>query len=187
MWIEFLSLWSERRRAQYLLREEVQRVLSIDDGVWPSVFSDQAIGGGMLPIHIGGPKIPDWVGIDSPLWEDLGALQSFIADNDSTLIRPFWVVAYSGLGGSIDTRVSDEWTLLGYDVADGIAISGLSNCGYTEQERVDVRSRGWDLDLNEYHLFSTFSTANEFREYSNTRVGEHAPFSVIGIHLIDTF
>lgn len=187
MWLEFATLWDARRQAQYLLRQNVSRVLSVDGSVWPSVFDEEAIGADMKRITIGGPDMPDYVGVDSPLWENLESLRDFVGKSDPRLVRPFWIVAFSGLGGSTNACVSDTWTFLGYDVADGAATSGLSNCGYTESDRAVVLSQGWQLDLNDFHLFSSVKAANEFREFSNSRVTEHSPFSVVGLYLVDEF
>ena len=72
-----------------------------------------------------------------------------------------------------------SWQLLGYDVADP-GISGLSNCGYTDEERPAAVAR-WGPLLNEHHLFRRVEDADAFRVYSDARVSEHAPFFVLGL------
>jgi hypothetical protein len=71
-------------------------------------------------------------------------------------------------------------TLLGYDVADAARLSGLSNCGYTEEEIRDL-SPVWAKHLNSFGLFSALDDAVAFRELSDQRVVEHAPFWVYGL------
>jgi hypothetical protein len=77
-------------------------------------------------------------------------------------------------------RVRDpNWRFLGFDVTDGGFISGLSNCGYTEEERRILVSQ-WGARLNSHHLFDDIAHAFAFRSLTNQRVAEHAPFFVIG-------
>jgi hypothetical protein len=74
------------------------------------------------------------------------------------------------------------WSFLGYDVADP-SISGLSNCGYSEEDRREL-APVWGPRLNAHHLFDKLEHADEFRTLTDTRVPEHAPFFVIGLWLI---
>ncbi len=80
--------------------------------------------------------------------------------------------------------VSDEWTLLGFDVADAGLVSGLSNCGYDQAEIAALRS-SWATHLNEHHLFTDVRRAFSFRDLSDPRVPEHAPFFVYGLYLLE--
>ncbi len=73
-----------------------------------------------------------------------------------------------------------EWELLGYDVSDGFLLSGLSNCGYREDESEELK-RKFGGNLNQYHLFGDLEAAREFREIRNEQVPEHAPFFVYGL------
>jgi hypothetical protein len=76
------------------------------------------------------------------------------------------------------------WSLLGYDVADGALTSGLSNCGYDPSERPSLR-RDWAGELNEHHLFEDPAAARAFRDVTDARVPEHAPFLVYCLLRID--
>ena len=85
-------------------------------------------------------------------------------------------------------KISPNWTFLGYDVVEGEfggVISGLTNCGYTKDEKKIIKNNGWENDLNSYHLLNSIEVANEFRKFTNKRVSEHAPFYVFGIYLIE--
>jgi hypothetical protein len=85
---------------------------------------------------------------------------------------------------SIDSPLSasEKWFLLGYDVCDSGYISGLSNCGCIKEDgTVEDREKQWGIHLNDYHLFNSIEKSFEFREFSNNRVKEHAPFFVTGI------
>jgi hypothetical protein len=76
-----------------------------------------------------------------------------------------------------------NWQFLGFDIADGGFISGLSNCGYEDAER-DGLAAEWAQYLNRRHLFDDLQRAFQFRELTNARVPEHAPFFVIRLWLI---
>lgn len=76
-----------------------------------------------------------------------------------------------------------EWRLLGFDVADAGLTSGLSNCGYPQTELATLRTT-WASDLNEHHLFTEVERALAFRDVTNRRVPEHAPFSVYALYMV---
>ncbi|QRK05845.1 hypothetical protein JQX13_37765 [Archangium violaceum] len=58
-------------------------------------------------------------------------------------------------------------------------------CGYTESEAPGLRAQ-WSGHLNEHHLLGDLGRALEFRDASDERVPEHAPFFVFGLWLIET-
>jgi hypothetical protein len=63
-------------------------------------------------------------------------------------------------------------------------LSGLSNCGYEPPERATFR-RDWARRLNDHHLFEDLATARGFRDATDGRVSEHAPFFVFALFRID--
>jgi hypothetical protein len=161
--------------SMYLLRDDVDRVLSVDTMLWPSVAENA----------------PEWIGANNPLWEDLENLERHLPSSSLyTLIAVTWHIEPGEGAGMIGpyegpttpANRDANWTLLGYDVADP-GISGLSNCGYSEEERRRL-APVWGRRLNSHHLFDNLEHAFEFRAITNTRVPEHAPFFVIGLWLI---
>ena len=82
--------------------------------------------------------------------------------------------------GRMSAAPPDDWTLLGYDVADHGLTGGLSNCGYHEAEKPNWQQR-WAGRLNDYGLLTTIDDAEAFAEASDARVSEHAPFFVYGL------
>jgi len=70
--------------------------------------------------------------------------------------------------------------LLGYDVADASWISGLTNCGYAPEDKKRLSS-SWLPRLNSYGLLKELDDAIKFRDVSNLRAPDHAPFWVFGI------
>jgi len=67
-----------------------------------------------------------------------------------------------------------------YDVADG-GISGLSNCGYRDDDEALVPRAVWAPRLNEHGLFDDVEHAVAFRGLTDRRAPEHAPFAVYGL------
>jgi hypothetical protein len=185
------------RPTQFLLRTDLDDILSADTMVWPSIFTPTATPdtGPELPL-------PEWIGMNAPFWDDLNALQKAVPP-DFGQEHPFWIIAatwHTDIGfkeeekreGKIlgphiapttPQRRDSRWQFLGFDITDS-GISGLSNCGYEDSERARLAAE-WGPDLNRYHLFESIERAFEFRALTNARVPEHAPFFVIGLWLID--
>jgi hypothetical protein len=141
--------------------------------------------------------------MNNPFWEDLGALRKATATTESGQGGAFWLIAatwhtdlgFEGearqkgkfLGPYVESttpeRPDTAWQFLGFDITDGGFISGLSNCGYDDAER-DGLAAEWARHLNRDHLFEDLQAAFKFRNLTNARVLEHAPFFVIGLWLI---
>lgn len=196
------DLWDRSRREVFLLRTEVAKPLSVDPIVWPSVFdTGQGIG---LPdperrrLGLAGIPTPPWTGANAGLWKDLDAMKNYLAENWANP-QPNAVIAVSWfsnryftdagkvgpyVGETVPPIRNSEWAFLGFDVADGSLVSGLTNCGYTEPEARDLRA-DWQVHLNDHHLLVELAEAFRFRELANERIREHAPFFVFGLHLVE--
>jgi hypothetical protein len=178
------SAWNAERRELFLLRPDVERPLSVDTAVWPSVYGE--------PPHV------EWHGPNQSLWDDLERMDERLQAIPSTArwrIAVGWLVenagAHTGPGATppyiAETRpgaAAEAWSVIGFDVADGWLTSGLTNCSYLASERAIFR-RDWSGELNEHHLFESPATARAFRDASNRRVPEHAPFFVFALLRID--
>jgi hypothetical protein len=187
MWQEFHITWSQERKANFLLRHDIEKPLSTDTMVWPSVFDE--VGELAPPVYRGSLS----------LWDDLRKMGDFIEARWITTSMPFWIVGVTLISGDFSSQQeamgyptlptlnlpagSEDWTLLGYDVSDHSLLSGLSNCGYWEEEKPEYKKR-WGQHLNRYHLFAEVQPAIEFKEITDLRVPEHAPFFVYGLYLI---
>jgi hypothetical protein len=187
MWQEYHIIWSRERKDQYLLREDIKKPLSTDTMVWPSVFG--AVDELHPPVHRGSLS----------LWDDLEEMRDFMVARNITAHIFFWTIGITLVSGEFGAGQeamgyptlsalslpagSEHWALLGYDVSDHSLLSGLSNCGYWEDEKSEYTQR-WGKHLNHYHLFSEVEPAVEFKEVSDRRVPEHAPFFVYGLYLI---
>jgi hypothetical protein len=187
MWQEFLVSWSQERKEPYLLRSDIKKPLSTDTMVWRSVFEE-----------VQELEPPVWRGA-LDLWDDLGKMADFLKARRVTSHISFWIVGVTLVSGEFGEQQeamgyptlpaldlpagSEGWTLLGYDVSDHSLLSGLTNCGYTDEEKPELQKQ-WGLCLNRYHLFDDVQIAVEFKEITDQRVPEHAPFFVYGLYLI---
>ncbi len=84
-------------------------------------------------------------------------------------------------------RIQAGWNLLGYDVSDSGFTSAVSNMGFTSGDNVPSLRERWGPCLNKHHLFDRAEDAVSFKELSNQRIPEHAPFSVFGLWEISSY
>lgn len=184
MWLQMDVTWPESRKAIYLLRADVTKVLSVDSHVWP---------GAVLGVEKNVRAPTQWR--DLGLWENLHHLQEYLQQNAAAIQRPYQVIGitllrtvlpvqeqemWASLAPPTPASLSKEWMFLGYDVADEGFISGLSNCGY-EADELHLRT-GWERYLNEWHLFTQREQAIKFQRMTDQRVEEHAPFCIYGLY-----
>ncbi|HXH85088.1 MAG TPA: hypothetical protein VNN07_19420 [Candidatus Tectomicrobia bacterium] len=194
-------LWTPERRARFLLRRDAAPVLSVDVAVWPSVF-DTGQGIGLAAAErerwrFAGLPTPPWTGANDGLWEDLAAMRAHAAAQAATCpphvaIAVTWLQPDGVEPGPVGPHPAathpaapdPAWPCAGLDVADGSRLSGLSNCGYGEDEAAALVAR-WAPRLNRWHLFDDPQDALAFREVADARIPEHAPFFVYGLYLVD--
>ncbi|OEU47477.1 MAG: hypothetical protein BA861_10570 [Desulfobacterales bacterium S3730MH5] len=79
MWIDFNVIWNTERRSTFLIREDISQIFSTDSLVWPSVFNvyphlETQIDWSQTR-QLSGPELPEWIGPNSPLWENLQNLK----------------------------------------------------------------------------------------------------------------
>ncbi len=178
MW---LPAWPPQRQLTYCLRPDVEKVLSADSWVWPSVFDlepdlrrpagccfVQDMWGhlkSMIEAGCAGQVDPDklsWI-----------IAIVFVPDMSTADALPFWA---SEPRIPSPSALDSRWEFLGYDVADDFLLSGLSGCGYSPDTDSAQLRQQWASHLNKYHLFCDLSHAKEFRNLSDARVPEHSPF-----------
>ena len=193
--------WDTGRRRAFLLRDDVVRPLAAGGTfTWPSVF-DTGQASGMAEEQrrregFAGIKTPQWIGANCGLWADLEQMRRYLGERADqlayTLVAVSWI---SRLGFREDTPVGPYreptaprapepgWQRLGLDVADGSLVSGLSECGYTDEETPEARER-WAGALNSHHLFEDEGAALDFAGFCDTRLPRHAPFFVFGVYRV---
>jgi len=176
--------WDISRRETFLLKDDVDMVLSSDQSVWSSIFDVWQL---ELPTNFG------WV---QGLWSKLDNLQEFVVSSNISAKSLCWTM---GVTQFLDEMVIDEtglailsfnpssvqesWSFLGYDVAEQPLLSGLSNMGYRDDDKSYAINR-FAHALNNYHLFDNYDTAQEFVMWNQSRDVAHGPWFVTGIYKI---
>jgi len=160
--------WTTDRRSQFLLSSRSTFALSVDSNVWEQPFRAEQL-------HA---KV-----VDGRLWQDFGlwadptplidyARRKRLPASDYRVID-IWRMDRSE---SESIPVPEEFVFLGYDIADEALTSGLMGCGYDDH---DMALHGHFANfLNDFHLFDDIAVAHSFRDATDARVPEHAPFFV---------
>ena len=195
------EFWNQENRDRFLLRPETAWPLSVDPLVWPSVFYS-TIFREASKLPYGNIEVDPLVD-DGKYWLNLEQMKAFYARHkkankegiaiaiqlfsEKSLVED--IISYKEpdgiqcgitLGHTCPDKLPANSEFLGYDVADASWISGLTNCGYISEEKMDL-SKVWAPRLNSFGLLSTLEDAAEFRRLCDDRVSEHAPFWVYGI------
>jgi len=187
--------WTPSRRAAFLLRPEIETPASVDSLVWPSRF---VFPGAFVARHPDGLErvtapIAHPLQQCLDLWPTADAMAAhFAACGAGGDAIPIAVAlcaepAASGswtalLGSSAATWAPHAgWLPLGFDIADGSLTSGLSNCGYRDDE-VSALRNDWASEVNDFGLFEHLEAAQAFRAVTDARVPEHQPFEVYRLY-----
>jgi hypothetical protein len=178
---------------RFLLRADVEKALSADVAVWPTIFVNADVGHlGLEDLDLGknGVLFEGWSGGLQGLFASLPDLLERVAVPPPEPSRPFDIVAFTApehpqpaLGATDPSDLDPGWQLRGYDIVDPWLLSGLSNCGFMDRESGRLRAR-WAPHLNRWHLFESLDEARAFCEVSDARVPEHAPFIPCGIQVL---
>jgi hypothetical protein len=189
--------WNPERRANFLCRLDAESPLSVDTGVWPSLFE-------RFP-----GRLPAWTGRVQGLWADLTQLREAVRGIEDLCLVAVAVdrascsqpaekaleqylrgVTPEGEPGPYPEpheiaqphTLDSGWDFLGCDVADFLGVSGLSNAGFlSDRENAEALRKKWGSRLNRFHLFDDLADARAFRAFADQRVSEHAPFFVMGL------
>ncbi len=173
-------------REVMLLRPEVELPFSVDTHIWPTHF--------LYYPHIRvDSREPPLIATDQEcecdFWLNLTQMRRLLSENGRTailiaveLLAPENVTFAKFASPNIYSKtepksVPGDSICLGFDVADSGFWSGLSNCGYSEAERAELRPK-WHGRINDFGLLKSEQDALEFRDLSDARVPEHAPFWV---------
>jgi hypothetical protein len=174
--------WDQKRRSVFLLNPELKWPISIDENVWPPFFEF-------------GER--DSQTYQTGFWRNLQDLRScflkqkkrwqraivigvvLISKHNLRKDKWWWPLLRRGLSMEL---LPEHWAFLGYDVADSLRISGLSNCGWVDPLETDFAKKEWCPRLNEFGLFEKLDDAMAFRDEMDRRVLSHAPFYVYGLY-----
>ena len=173
-------------REVMLLRPEIELPFSVDTHIWPTHFL-------YYPHFRIDFREPPLIETDQEcgcdFWLNLTQMRRRLAENGRAailiaveLLAPenvtFSEFASANIYSTTEPKsVPDGSIFLGFDVADSGFWSGLSTCGYSEAERAELRPK-WQGRINDFGLLKSEQDALEFRDLSDARVPEHAPFWV---------
>lgn len=183
-------MWDQLRRQLFLLRNEVRLPLSTDPLVWPSAWT---------PLSTARTLVSAARGLEG-FEHNLQMLEQRLSREAPP--GPFYLIAVTmpqaGEGNSEEIgrlrefarttkapKVAITSAFLGYDVADFSMISGLTNCGYPP-DQLDALRHDWVPYINDDHLFSELEPATRFRDLTNSRIPQHAPFFIFGVYRLTT-
>lgn len=191
--------WDTARRERYLIRPDVECPVSVDTVVLPSIFefSDDGKGGTGTNKIVVRPMGMHQLAFK--IWRDKNSMIKVLTEHsgrsDGAAVLSVAIVAVDGalralgspweevLDETVEPEVlGDDWQLIGYDVADRYLTSGLSNCGYDENEKKKLPIKNWAARINDYGLLERLDWAVEFKQLTDQRVREHAPFLVFGLY-----
>jgi hypothetical protein len=190
--------WPTERREQFLLVPEILWPLSVDEAVWPTVF-----------VYSSSASKKPWPPITKPidrgytvdgLWSNLPLMRKIYESSrtdravqaieiavalfaDEKLIESNFqspLVDKQVVSTIVPPEVPSQNSFLGFDIADSRLYSGLSNCSYSLADWKSLRTE-WASKLNKNGLIEKFDDAMRFRETTDQRVPEHAPFWVFGL------
>ena len=131
------AIWTTETPKEFLLRQDVVKLLSTDDLIWPSIF-DTAEAPAFTAAErskpgLNGLPLPEWIGANRPLWNDFEKLKEYASKVDLAS-RPFWLIAITLDSDKSNTEPfsapliqftrSVSWQFLGFDVSDSGLLSG---------------------------------------------------------------
>jgi len=203
--LESETICNPDQRNLFLFRSDVLQTFSTDPMVWPSVFDFDEVS---CHPYVGFYQNL-WEDLDN-LQENLKTVTNCQLEPAFVIAitllygicemaeKQAWDALLRGVSpikgqtsqpavmpSTIPATLDNAWSFLGYDVSDQWGLSALSNCGFNpETDDIQALRTIWGSRLNKHHLFDRLDDAIAFRELSNKRIEEHAPFFIFGIWLI---
>jgi len=211
LWLDTDLQWTDDKKHEYLLHNNITKPLSVDSYIWYSVFSEestpriwqdiprkstyQTVEWDNTFMESRQLVLPD-IYRPRTIWTSLNSLRSYIADNWKNDWKPCAIIAVQEVfleseeedeePVNIEPNVVDEsWKLLGYDVADYELYTGLHG-GLPVTGLADQIKPEWIEKLNEFHLFTDPQVAFDYIEFANIRKASHQPYYVYGLYLVET-
>lgn len=182
----------ESSRRRFLLRPDIDFALSVDSNVWPTVFDYNPRLAAIMG-SVGESLIDVDNDCGGGLWLNLDRMKERLKrDSKPAIIISVAIVLHDSLliddvdsplrwADPIPKELSPGNTLLGYDVANAGLLSGLLNCGYSDEELEHLVPL-WRSRINRVGLIEQLRDALEFRLLTETRTGVHGPFFVFGLY-----
>jgi hypothetical protein len=169
------TFWTAALRNEFLLNPAVAWPLSIDAWMWPSVFFSNVFQDGTRTSYATIDVDPSadvgdyWLNLEEMLayyeahkppasWAVSVAIELYSEKSLNEDIVP--CVESDGiecalwLHATVPRTVPHGSELLGYDIADAASISGLTNCGYTDEDQRALRP-AWAPRRNAFGLLKS--------------------------------
>ncbi|MEQ8672660.1 MAG: hypothetical protein RLP44_26155 [Aggregatilineales bacterium] len=172
MWLDWHEEWDQRRKDNFLLRQDIVKPLSADDNVWLSIEHL------VTEFHFRGSQL------------NIPLMKTLLAD-ELQVQKPYWLIAITQIVETLTLeelgyqwlkeQLNPEWKLLGYDICAGPSF--LMNSVWAEYED-ELRNHLRPL-LNQYHLFSDLETAKANWQSIHDREIYHGEFTINGLYLIE--
>jgi hypothetical protein len=191
--------WPKKLRSEFLLDPSIKWQLSADTGVWPSYFLRKT------KQNVEGPISLEKYIIIEPveylhkvlnLWQsEKKMIESFKREFkdeqgvpiavEINLEKPLleyehWNNVFAPEQHTL-LEIPPVYHFVGYDVADTGMWSGIANLGYTKEE-VQQLAPKWKKRFNQFGLFDNIEHAFEFKEITERRAQEYAPFFVFSLY-----
>jgi hypothetical protein len=165
------SDWTEIRRDEFLIRNDVVSPKSVDTNVWAEFVHDE------VQTDVGLLPLPVWSSRDKML-----GISKYAVGRTDLVELTIGVLIEDVLPEFIDLNGfsivdSIDGNFLGYDVADEGLTSALSNCGYSSKDILEARLH-FSNAINNNGLIASLDAAKEFVKYSTSRIPDHAPFFI---------
>lgn len=196
MWLPYSTIWHGQDVDHLLLRRDIEKPLSTDRTVWPSIFRSYIFVSGVEKgtIPETGLELPIEYRTSENLWDNLQAMQTHLRGEWKEPQKTVWTIALTVLqsrahdqlllpSGIHPSEANEKWQFLGYDVSDASAALWSGLLGYTPGEIQTVRE-DWGKYLNKYHLFTDQQQSSRFADWADSRDSGHAPYYVYGLYLI---
>lgn len=172
-----LQSWGLGRRTSFLINEDMPPPFSVDKNVWRSALTEADLE------YFESPHSPLEFEIQDSLLQATFGYKAFSLEAILYHLRTDFsnehIIGFSP-NLSLGEATFSQFPTLGFDVADSWRLSGICNCGYDLEEKLDLRERFGNA-LNIHHLFERKEDAYTFAKACGERVKVHAPFRVFQI------
>jgi len=188
------------------LRDGVTKGLTVGSSIWPSVFNDGEYLGledrERKLLGLGTIKLPEFIGRNRPLWNNLEYLEQYLKEKKDEIIKPYWIIAITKNKTSELTNSelkewpypeitvppvrNNQWRCIGFDIADRSMESHLTGTSFSGNKNYIKSLCGrWGPCLNQYHLLEEIREAYAFKNEVVEKLDPvNKPYFIYGIWLI---
>lgn len=191
------AMFTADRVQTFLIKDDVDKPLSTDVIVWPTVFQNANVERAhrsAFGLGNAGIPLPLCTGPLQDLWSSLFELDRHLLENAASSQGDVTTIAISvddtwrsplgnqplAWGEAEPAELGAGWELFGLDVSDRFLVSALMNFSYVSGTQERTRA-DWAHHLNRWHLFDDPDVAAAFARASDARISKRGPFFVYGL------